>query len=129
MQMYKAEIKSNPDSSFEVSADGYNFTVDTKGKGVTPPAALLASLGSCIGVYLRRYLQGAKAEEAQDFKIIVEAEFSKEAPVSFKDINVSLELGGIALDERRRRALLEFIKNCPVHNTLKNSPEIKFTLK
>jgi uncharacterized OsmC-like protein len=101
--------------------------VDTKGQGVTPPDTLLASLGACVGVYVRKYAEGAKLE-IRDFSISVEAEFTKEPPVRFGNISVCVDLKGIALDERRQEALLAFIKNCPVHNTLKNNPQIEVKL-
>ena len=57
----------------------------------------------------------------------MEGEFAKD-PYSFKVINVSIDLKGEKLDERRSKALLEFIKNCPVHNTLKGNPEVEIKL-
>ena len=99
------------------------MVVDTKGGGITPPDALLASLGSCIGVYIRKYAEGAKLAIGE-FKINVSGELSKESPVSFRRIDVSVELKNAGLDERRTRALTEFVKNCPVHNTLENAPVV-----
>lgn len=145
--MYRVEISSNPDSTFRVKSPDYEFVIDTKGRGITPPDTLLAGLGSCIGVYLRKYCEGSaltpletappkggasdtcdvlslKGLTLDDFKITVEAEFSKERPVGFKEINVSIDLKGAQLDERRKAGLLEFIKNCPIHNTLKMNPAI-----
>lgn len=124
--MYKVEITNSGDTIFKVKEGDYSFTVDTKGKGVSPPAALLASLGSCIGVYIRKYCEGAGLSP-QNFKITVEAELSKESPLCFKLIRVQIDLAEFGFDERRRRALLEFIKNCPVHNTLKGNPLIELS--
>jgi uncharacterized OsmC-like protein len=125
--MYKVEITSNGGSLFNVKSKDYNFTVDTEGNGISPPAALLASLGSCIGAYIRKYCEGAGLAPVY-FKISVEADFSKEPPLSFKAINVLIDLKDAKLDERRKRALLEFIKNCPVHNTLKARPDVQFVI-
>jgi uncharacterized OsmC-like protein len=122
--MYQAEINSKGAYVFRVRSKGYEFTVDAKGGvGVTPPDALLASLGSCIGVYVQKYAEGARLSLA-DFTVKVDAELSSEPPVSFKSIYVSLDLKGLILDERRQRALLDFVKNCPVHNTLKADPKV-----
>jgi uncharacterized OsmC-like protein len=125
--MYKVQVNNNGGSIFRVKSKDYEFAIDTEGKGVTPPEALLASLGSCIGVYLKKYLQGAKLVP-EGFDITVEAEFSKEPPMKFQEINVSIDLKGLELDGRRREALLGFIRNCPVHNTLKGSPSIEVNL-
>jgi uncharacterized OsmC-like protein len=125
--MYRVEIASNGGSLFNVKSKDYNFAIDTEGNGISPPAALLASLGSCIGVYIRKYCDGAGLVLGY-FKISVEADFSKELPLSFKTINVLIDLEDAKLDERRKHALLEFIKNCPVHNTLKASPDVQLVI-
>ena len=122
--MYRVDIVNIRDYVFRVKSKDYEFAVDTKGAGVTPPDTLLASLGSCIGVYIRKYAEGTKLSLGE-FSLSVEADFSKEQPVCFRKINVKVDLKGAIPDERRRNALLEFIKNCPVHNTLKLNPQIE----
>lgn len=125
--MYHVDIANTGDYAFNVKSEDYEFVVDTKGKGVTPPDVLLASIGTCIGVYLRKYAQGTKLS-LPEFNIKVEADFSKDPPVCFRKINVSVDLKGVQLDERRRQAVLEFVKNCPVHNTIKNNPEVEIKI-
>lgn len=125
--MYRVEISGFGESAFKVKSRDYEFDIDTKGRGVTPPDTLLASLGSCLGVYLRKYAEGAKIP-LKDFRISVEAELSKEPPVSFKSINIAVDLKGLALDARRQEALLQFVKNCPIHNTLKTNPQVEIKI-
>ena len=125
--MYKVDITHTKDYAFKAQTAGYEFAIDSKGKdGMTPPDVLLASIGSCLGVYIRKYSEGTHLD-LSEFKITVEGEFAKD-PYSFKVINVSIDLKGEKLDERRSKALLEFIKNCPVHNTLKGNPEVEIKL-
>jgi len=125
--VYKAEITHNQDLAFTVKTGNSEFVIDAHGQGLTPLDALLAGLGSCIGVYVRKYAQGAKLE-LNNFKISVSAGLCSQSPFLFKLINVQIDLKGAGLDERRQRALLEFIKNCPAHNTLKGNPVIEFKL-
>ncbi len=125
--MYNVEIANRGDSAFGVKSKDYEFTIEAEGKGVTPPDALLASLGSCIGVYIRKYAEGTLLA-IKEFSVSVRADFSKEKPVCFKSVSVTIDLKGFTLDERRRHSLLEFIKNCPVHNTLKADPQIEVTI-
>jgi len=125
--MYRVEVSAEGAYKFNVKSKDYGFIVDVKGAGVTPPDALLASLGSCVGVYIRKYADGAKLP-LRDFKIIVDADLGKEAPYYFRQINVAVDLKGAELDDRRKRAILEFVKNCPIHNTLKNNPAIDIVL-
>ncbi len=125
--MYRVEIRNHGSSKFMVKTKDYEFTIDTKGEGSTPPDTLLASLGSCIGVYLRKYAEGSKIV-LPEFTVTVESDLSQESPVSFKLINVSIDLKEANIDDRRKKALLSFIENCPIHNTLKHNPEIKIRL-
>jgi uncharacterized OsmC-like protein len=121
--MYKVEVTHINDLAFSVKAQEENFIIDAKGKGLTPLDALLSGLASCIGVYIRKYAEGAKLD-LNKFKVKVEAELDKTPPVSFKRIDVAVDFNGTQLDERRKDALLRFVKNCPAHGTLKGNPEI-----
>ena len=126
--MYRVEIINHGSSKFTAKTKDYEFTIDTKGEGCTPPDTLLASLGSCIGVYLRKYAEGSRIS-LPEFTVTTEGELSKESSVSFRLINVSIDLKGADLDDRRKQALLSFIKNCPIHNTLEHSPEINIQFR
>jgi len=126
--MYSVQVIHNQDLAFTVKVGESEFIIDAKGKGLTPLDALLAGLGSCLGVYIRKYAQGAKLN-LENFKLNVFAELSSESPFYFRKISVDIDLKNSGLDERRQKALLEFIKNCPAHNTLKGSPLIEFTLR
>jgi uncharacterized OsmC-like protein len=79
-----------------------------------------------VGVYIRKYAEGKL--ELNDFKVNVSAELSKEPPLCFRQIFVEIDLKSCVIDERRQKALLEFLKNCPVHNTLKVNPEVEMKL-
>jgi uncharacterized OsmC-like protein len=125
--MYKVQVTHNQDLAFTVKTKESEFIIDAKGKELTPLDALLAGLGSCIGVYIHKYAEGSKLN-LNNFNINVSAELSQDSPVSFRQINIAIDLSNCRLDERRQRALLEFIKNCPAHNTLKGNPLIEFIL-
>jgi uncharacterized OsmC-like protein len=124
--MYHADISNSGGYSFKIKSKDYEFVVDAK--GMAPPDALLASLGSCVGVYLRKYAESAKLA-LPEFEISVDADLSKEAPVCFKKIDIRIDLKGAQFDERRLKAMLDFVKNCPVHNTLKQDPEVEIAIK
>ncbi len=124
--MYSVDITNTKDYLFNVRSKDYEFNVDTKGNGITPPDTLLASVGTCLGVYIRKYAEGANIELGP-FTIKVESELSKD-PACFRKINVKIDLKGFKMDERRVKAMLGFVKNCPVHNTLKVSPEVEIEI-
>ena len=121
--MYRVEATHIKDLAFSVKAQEESFIIDAKGKGLTPLDALLSGLASCLGVYIRKYAEGAKLD-LNNFKVLVEAELDKTPSFSFKRIGVSVDLAGNQLEQGRKDALLYFIKNCPAHNTLKGNPEI-----
>ena len=126
--MYHVDVSNAGDTVFTVKSKDYEFVVDTHGKGITPPDTLLASLGSCIGVYVRKYCEGVKLAIGP-FTVSLDAELSKDAPVCFRKIDAVIDFGDTVIDERRKKALLEFIKNCPVHNTLAFHPEVGVRIK
>lgn len=125
--MYSVEVVNKNSSFFTALSEGHEVTIDTKGGAISPPAMLLASLGSCIGVYIRKYKESAKIG-LDDFSIKIKADFCKAPQVHFKNIDVFIDLKGADLDDRRKNALLTFIKNCPVHNTLKSIPDINIEI-
>lgn len=125
--MYSVDITNTEKGAFKVNSEGYEFIVGGKDQGASPPGTLLAGLGTCLGVYIRKYSESAGLG-LKDFGIKVQADFVKEPKVHFKDINVSIDFKGASIDERRKGAILNFIKNCPVHNTLKASPNININL-
>jgi uncharacterized OsmC-like protein len=126
--MYHVDIINEGAYAFKaVSKDG-SFRIDTDGGGITPPDTFLAGLGSCIGVYLRKYCDGSKIQ-VNAFTVTVEGELEKTPPARFREIRASIDLKGASIDERRKDALIQFIKNCPVHNTIKHNPDISIEIK
>lgn len=127
MNMHHVEVINSGDYSFDVKSKDYAFKSDIKGSGITPPDVLLASIGACMGVYVKKYADGAKIA-LPGFRISVGGELCKDAPHRFKRIDVEIDCAKAALDKRRQAALLDFVKNCPVHNTLKMNPDIEIKL-
>lgn len=122
--MYHVDVSNQEGYVFTVKSKDYEFKSDMNGaQGIKPPEALLASLGTCIGVYVRKYAEGGKLS-IPELSISVDADYDKDKPLRFRKITVAVDLKGVALEERRLAALRDFIKNCPVHNTLKAVPEI-----
>ena len=126
--MYKVEVAAKGDYRFNVKSKDSEIVIDVKGGGMTPPDTLLASLGSCIGVYIRKYAEGAKLPIGE-FSIIVEADLGSQTPYYFRRITVSVDLKDAVIDDKRKKALLDFITNCPVHNTLKNNPAVDISIR
>ena len=71
--MYHVDVSNKEGYIFDVMAKQYEFKVDMNGaQGITPPDTLLASLGTCIGVYVRKYADGGKLD-IPSFTVSVDA--------------------------------------------------------
>jgi len=126
--MYEVSVENPGVSVFAVKSEGHQIDIDTKGGGMSPSAVLLVSLGSCIGEYVNEYLEGTHIP-SNGFTVSVAAEFAHEKPVSSRSIKEVIKMNVEGLDEKRKEGIVRFINNCPVHNTLKDNPEIKTVLE
>jgi uncharacterized OsmC-like protein len=125
--MYTATLENKGDSKYFVTSKEYKFIIDTEGNGISPLDTLVASLGACVGVYIR-YYAAKNTLPFKEFTIKVDAE-PVDKPVRLAKINVTVIPKDGTLDEATKEKLLKFVKNCPVHNTLKNNPEIDINFK
>jgi len=126
--MYHVDVSCKEDSVFDVTSGEAKMTIGFSEKNFGPLPTLLASLGSCVGVYLRRYADDLKLP-IKEFSVSVEADLTKDNSPGFRKIDVTIDLKGAQLDETKTAGLMRFVQNCPVHNTLHGSPEIDFELK
>jgi len=126
--MYKVKINNSGDSLMQIKTKDGEFTVDVSGDGVTSPDMLLASLGSCIGVYIQKYAKGTNIK-IEGFDIEVSAEFQNVKPIRFNTINATISLKNSGISEKEKESLLRFVHNCPIHNTLKNPSDIHIAIQ
>ena len=125
-------VKYIDNQKFIAQAGSHQLVIDQakeKGgndEGMNPLETFLVSLAACAGVYAKSYCQSAGID-TKDLTISVTSELSLDPPKRFKDIQVKISLGQDIGD--REKALLNFVKNCPVHNTLAGKPEVNFSLQ
>ncbi len=123
--MYKVQVKNRGGSEVHVRSSSGEFTVDTDAKtAVAPLDVLLGSLGSCISYFIRKFAKSANIQ-MDLFTLDLEAELVSDKGYRFKEIKVSIDLDGAVIDDAKKQSLVQFVKNCPVHNTLRNQPEIE----
>ncbi len=129
--MEKLSVKYSQGIEFLVQARGHSLTVDLpkeKGgqdHGMTPPEVFIASLGSCIGVYVVRYCQNAKLD-AKELEIGLEWSLSDDK-TKIQDIKVAIILPKADIG-KRRNAILEAAHHCLIHNTILGHPSVDITL-
>ncbi len=130
--MYEIDVDYESSFRYKITSLNYEIKVDFPKPdgamdGITPPALLLASLGSCLAVYTEKYLSEAGIK-FDKFSVNVKSDICKESPRYLKVIDVAIGLKGADLDARRKNALAAFLRNCPVHNTLVHKPEVNIVL-
>lgn len=130
--MYEANVSYLSQSKFKVMADNYTVNIDFPRPnqlidGIGPLPMMLGALGGCVAVYLERYLIGKKIP-FKTFDISVKSELTKETSFHLKVIDVKVSVPGLNLDKEGKDALLRFVANCPVHNTLHNNPTVNISL-
>jgi len=89
--------------------------------GPTPPELLAASMGSCVGYYVARFLEQAGLA---DRNIAIECDWtvSKDTPKRIDCIRLQLKIPG--LPENRLAAVQRVAGRCLIHQTLKQEPEV-----
>lgn len=92
-----------------------------------PLEFFLLGVCACVSVYSKRYLQKEFAEQLNEVSLKVSGELTKESPFRFTELKVEIVLP-FKLGERKE-AFLNFIKNCPVHNTIKAGVNFIFDIK
>lgn len=125
--MYKVEVKNRGGLEFTAKSEHGEIKIDAEGKAIEPLETLLASLGSCTGVYIRKYATSANIQ-MDLFTLKLEAELKKGFPTYFEKIKMTIDLNGSVLSDLQKNALMQFIKNCPVLNTLDNEPAVETVL-
>lgn len=106
------------------------FTISSKktDKGsMKPPEMILASLGTCGGLFLKPVLK-EMGIEWDDFKLSLSWEKAK-APKLFKKINMHYEIEAEISPEKLEEALEESHRRCLVMNTLDSDIEIETTFE
>ncbi len=125
------KVKYLEGQKFQVESGQHRLLIDQpkeKGgsdQGMSPLEVFLSALGSCAGAYAKMYCQNAGID-TQNLEVSVTAALTSDRPLRFQEIKIKISLG-VDLGDRKS-ALLSFVKNCPVHNTLKANSSVEFTI-
>lgn len=129
--MHESNLSYVASFKFKATADNYTVNVQypkpNSQDGIEPIPMFLGSLGGCFAVYLERFLEGKKLA-FKGFDIKVKSEMTKEAPFYLKVIDVEIKISGLNINKEDKEALLRFVNNCPLHNTLHNNPTVNIKL-
>ncbi|MBL7197883.1 MAG: OsmC family protein [Candidatus Omnitrophica bacterium] len=59
-------------------------------------------------------------------RVDIESKLSQDRPFRFKDVKIKISLSQDV--GNRKESLLKFVKNCPIHNTITNHPNIEIEI-
>ena len=130
--MAKMHIDYKGGWRLEAKSRDHSITIDLppqmKGgdSGMTPPELCVASLASCVGMYVLMCCN-AQNVPTEGLKIEATYEDAPEKPARIRAINVDITMpAGVA--EEQRRPLMHMAHQCKVHNSICETPEITMRL-
>ena len=94
--------------------------------GMTPVELFIASLGSCIGYFAVVFCERRKIP-AKGLNIELDWKWAED-PHRIGSIKADITLPA-RLDQKEKAGLLRIVKGCTVHNTMRNPPDMAFTIK
>ena len=121
------------DMSFEAIIGEHRVVVDAteamggKGRGPTASELFLASLSSCVAVFVAAYCEQTDLDTTG---LTVDVSYERtEHPTSFTDIEVTINLPNADVGDRLE-AIRRVAEHCPVHETVEYSlKEIVFDVR
>jgi len=120
--MYRAKIVSKGDQIYHATTSASRFEMGSDGVHSNPVDTLLASLCACLGHYVGDFLHQEKLTFSE-YSISAEAELTKDHS-RLADIHVAIQIEGAVWEEATTAALLNFVKQCCIHNTLKANSQV-----
>lgn len=127
----EVKIRYLEGQKFIAEASGHKIIIDQpkeKGgsdEGMNPLELFLSALGSCAAFYAKNYCKNASID-TKNLEVNVSSILTTEKPFRFQDIDIRISLGQDI--KEREKALISFVENCPVRNTIKASPKVNFML-
>ncbi len=94
-------------------------------EGMTPPETFIASLASCMGVYIINYCKNVKINTNDMLLTVTWEKAANPARISKIDVDVHLPK---MVAENKREALIKVAEHCLVHNTVHTHPQVKVNL-
>jgi putative redox protein len=112
---------------FEIKARQHSIVSDQPAEiggfdeGMTPPELMLASLGSCAGLYAAQYLKKHKlAPEGTRVRVTADKAQNPARLANFRiEVDVPAELS-----KEQQEGVERSVHHCLIHNTLLNPPQI-----
>ena len=112
-------VDSGTQFFIDKAADGHAAS------GPNPLEVFLASLGGCMSVYGRRYLD-RHSIHFKNFTVKMSADFCQDPPARL--INIKAVVTTDAMLSQHKGAFLNFMEACPVHHTVAKAEAVSVVL-
>ncbi|MFH1552200.1 MAG: OsmC family protein [Candidatus Omnitrophota bacterium] len=126
------EIRFIGKREFKITTRGHEIRADLPESAggddlaPTPSELFVASVGSCVALFVGRYMETAKLN-AEGLSLKVDWEFAEDKS-RISDITISIDVPNAVLGARKK-AVLAAAHKCTIHNTLKQPPNINIDVE
>jgi uncharacterized OsmC-like protein len=124
--MYRASVENNGDMKFYATTKDYSFEMGINGEGANPVDTLLAGLCGCIGHYARDFMLERKIA-CNSFTVKAEARQTGDK-TRLSEIDLLINLKSLKLEKSEEEALLKYVEQCKIYNTLKSGCQVNVDL-
>jgi uncharacterized OsmC-like protein len=119
------------DMAFETHIGNHTLTIDLppenngKDRGPTPPQLFIASLSSCIAVFVTSYCNNAGINSERLSVTLSYDKLTNPSLLGNFKARIKVPKGDT---EKREKAVIRAAEHCLIHETIRSSPEIEVTL-
>ena len=130
--MPEITVKHRGDMEFETQIGTHKLTIDIppenngKDRGPTPPQLFIASLSSCIAVFVASYCNNAGINAEELSVTLSYDKLTKPSCLGNLKALIRIPKGDVG---KREKAVIRAAKHCLIHETIRLSPEVELTLE
>jgi len=129
--MMEMNIAYRGKKKFMVTSRGHQLIVDQPeeqegtDEGMTPPELFVASLATCMAVYVLNYCRNTGINPND---MIINVNWEKAAnPARVGEITVRIKLPKL-VDKEKAKAIIKVAEHCMVHNSIINPPKVNISM-
>jgi len=125
-------VKHKGDMEFETQIGNHTLTIDIppenngKDRGPTPPQLFIASLSSCIAIFVASYCNNAGINAEGLSVTLAYDKLTKPSRLGNLKATIRIPKGDV---EKKEKAVIRAAELCLIQETIRLSPEVELTLE
>ena len=130
--MPEITVKHKDDMEFETQIGNHNLTIDIppenngKDRGPTPPQLFIASLSSCIAIFVASYCSNAAMQQDFNAKGLSYDKLTNPSSLGNLKAVIKIPNGDVG---KREKGVIRAAELCLIQETIRLSPEVELTLE